>query len=429
MGRKLRHGLISLVALIGVLGLATSASARAASGHTTPRAGGSLTVYAAASLKAAFTTIGAQFDAKNGSTTKFSFGGSDTLATQIVQGAPADVFASANTTQMTVVQSKALIASTPVVFVRNRLVVIVPTGNPGHIYSLPDLGRTGVRLVLEAPTVPAGKYARAAFKVMASDAAFGPDFLMHVTGNIVSNETDVTAVVSKLTLGEGDAGVVYVTDVTPKVAPKVQTIAIPPVYNQIATYPIGVVKGSQNATLAQAFVTYVLSPAGQAVLAKDGFITASSAPKGGYSPSIQVTGLVSKTVTLSVADLQKMPATTIRATLRTDKAVLGTDTYTGVLLWSVVQASIPISNTSFKNDVLRMFVLVHATDNYQVTVSMGEISPKFGHQPILLAYANDGKPLSNGDGAVELMVPGDSLAGRDVKNIDTIVVETPLGNV
>ena len=423
---KLGQGLISIVALVGVATLAVAAPARAASRHAPVRAGGSLTVFAAASLKEAFTQLGASFGAQNHAAVTFSFGGSDMLAIQIVQGAPADVFASANMAQMTVVQKKGDLASTPAVFVRNRLMVIVPKSNPGHVYSLPDLGRPGLKLVLAAPAVPVGKYARAAFTVMANDAAFGPDFLARVEKNIVSNETDVKAVVSKVLLGEADAGVVYLTDVTPQVAPRVQEIVIPPAYNQIATYPIAVVKGSHNAALAQKFVEYVLSPAGQAVLKAHNFLSATPPPSY-YAPRIEVTGLVSQTLSLDVAALQRMPATTIRVTMRTDKASLGTHRFTGVLLDDVIQAAIPISNTSFKNDALRQFVTVGATDGYQVSVSMAEILPQFGHEQVLLAYAEDGKLLSHDDGAVELIVPGDTLAGRDVRNVNQIIVGTPLG--
>ncbi len=429
MARGIWRRLSMLGSCLGIVLLSLGGSAQAAPVHGRGHAGGTLTIFAAASLKEAFTAIGKQFDAANGSTTRFSFGGSDTLATQIVEGAPADVFASANQTQMKVVQDKGLIASTPAVFVRNRLVVIVPKGNPAHVYSLPDLGRPGLKLVLAAPAVPVGKYARAAFQVMASDAAFGSDFLARIKANIVSNETDVKAVVAKVVLGEADAGVVYVTDVTRQVAPKVTRIEIPPAYNQIATYPIAVVKGSHSAVLARKFVQYVLSPAGQDVLKEAGFITLSAASVGGYAPAVQVTGLVSKTITLGVSDLRKLPAVSDRVTLRTDKGTLGTHTFTGALLNSVVQEAIPISNTSFKNDALRMFVTIHATDGYEVSVSMAEMLPDFGHQAILLAYAEDGKPLAHSDGAVELIVPGDTLAGRDVRNVDKIVVGTPLGNI
>jgi DMSO/TMAO reductase YedYZ molybdopterin-dependent catalytic subunit len=282
-----------------------------------------------------------------------------------------------------------------------------------------------VNLVLAAPTVPVGKYARAAFQVMATDLAFGTDFLQRIQANIKSNETDVKAVTAKVSLGEADAGVVYVTDVTASVAPHVQTIVVPPPFNQIAVYPIAVTKSSQNAALAQKFVDYVQSPAGKAVLARQGFIT--EAPAGGPSSSVTITGLVSTTVTLTVADLQKLPATSVNATLRTDAGAQGTYTYTGALLYTVLQKAGPVPNTSFKNDLLRQFVTVGATDNYQVTVSMAEIAPNFGHEQVILAYARDGKPLSATEGAIRLIVPGDTLAGRWVSNVNSIVVGTPVG--
>ena len=226
-------------------------------------------------------------------------------------------------------------------------------------------------------------------------------------------------------LGEGDAGVVYVTDVTSAVTQQLQTIPIPPPYNQIATYPIAVTKPNSNAALARKFVAYVLSSAGQSVLHDAGFITSSAL--GGYSPSVQVTGLVVNPTTFTLSDLQKLPFTKVTAMLRTDTKVLGTDTYTGVLLNTVIQQTVPVTNTSFKNDALRMFVTVGATDNYEVTVGMAEILPNFGHQQILLAYAKNGQPLSKDEGALELIVPGDTLAGRDVRNVNRIVVGTPFG--
>jgi molybdate transport system substrate-binding protein len=262
-----------VVVLISVAIVAVGRPAQAARSHHDGKTGGALTVFAAASLKEAFTTIGAQFEVHDRAKVTFNFGGSDELVTQIAQGAPADVFASANLMQMKIAQDKGLIASRPTIFARNRLVVIVPRNNPGHVSRLRDLGRPGVRLVLAAPQVPVGKYARAALAAMAHDAAFGPHFLARAMANIASNETDVKAVVAKVVLGEADAGVVYVTDVTAQVAPRVHTIAIPARFNQIAQYPIAVVKGSRNPALARTFVAYVLSPAGQSVLRRSGFIS------------------------------------------------------------------------------------------------------------------------------------------------------------
>jgi molybdate transport system substrate-binding protein len=425
MRSRLQYILVSLVALIGLACVSFGGAVEGARAGSRSADSGTLTVYAAASLTAAFTTIGQAFGKANNVTVKFSFGGSDTLATQIVQGAPADVFASANQTQMNVVAQKSLVAGTPTVFARNRLVVIVPKNNPANIAFLPDLGRPGVKLVLADPTVPVGKYARAAFTVMASDDTFGPDFLARIEKNTVSNETDVKAVVSKVSLGEADAGVVYTTDVTPQVAKQVQTIAIPQPFNQIATYPIAALKASQNAAMAQKFVTYVLSPAGQAVLAQQGFLPPTAT--GAFSPSFTVSGLVQTPMTFTVADLQKLPVTTVTVTLRTDKGSQGVLSYTGVLLNTVIQQTVPITNTGNKNDILRLFATVGATDGYQTTVSMAEILPQFGNQKVLLAYKEDGKLLSQAEGAVRLIVPGDYLAGRWVSNVNSVVVGTPTG--
>ncbi len=422
--RRLR---VPLAALLGV-GLAlTGQPARAAQPHVVPQAGGTLTVYAAASLKEAFTTIGARFDKANGSTTRFSFGGSDTLATQIVQGAPADIFASANQSQMNLVVAKGLIAATPNVFVHNKLVVIVPKNNPARIYNLADLASPGVKLVLAAPTVPVGKYARAAFAVMAHDAAFGPDFLTRIKDNTVSNETDVKAVAAKVEVGEADAGVVYVTDVTPKAAPQVTEVPIPAAYNQVATYPIAPMKSAANPSLARAFVSYVLSAPGQLVLKQDRFLTVLGTPLHRYAPTVTVTGLVTTTTTYTVADLRRLPSTTVTATMRTKTANLGTARYTGVTLSTLIDAAAPITNAGYKNDVLRDFVTIGGTDGYEVSVSLAEILPQFGHEKVLLAYLKDGRALAPRDGAFELIVPGDILAGRDVANVNSIVVQTPYG--
>ena len=421
---KRRHvtvpALLAFVLIAGSTGAVRAAQpARHVANH------GSITVFAAASLKAAFTTLGTTFSQANDVTVRFNFGGSDTLAQQIVQGAPADVFASANQAQMTVVQGKNLIAGTPTVFTRNRLVVVVPTSNPKHIYNLPDLGNPDVNLVLAAPSVPVGKYARQAFQVMASDSAFGPDFLKRIQQNTKSNETDVSAVLAKVTLGEADAGVVYVTDAA-TVPGKVQTIDIPDPFNQIAVYPIAVTKNAGNSTLAQKFVSYVLSSTGKQVLAKLGFIT--SLPVATYAPSLSVTGLVSTPLTLTASDLQKLPNTTDTVTLRTDTGKTTISSYTGPLLYTVLQqAGLVLNTASFKNDALRQFVTIVGSDNYQVTVSLAEILPTFGNQRIILAWAKGGKPLGQDEGAVRLIVPNDTLAGRYVTNVTQVVVGTPAG--
>jgi molybdate transport system substrate-binding protein len=231
----------------------------------------SITVFAAASLHEAFTAAGPAFTKATGTAVTFSFAGSDSLEQQLAQGAPADVFASANESQM----QKAVtagIASDPKTFARNRLVIVVPKGNPAKIASAADLAKSGVKVVFAAPTVPVGAYTRAGLKKLDGRPGYAPDFDAAVEKNVVSNELDVKAVATKISLGEGDAGVVYATDVAP-LGTSVETIAFPPDSVAEATYPIAVVKTAPNAKGAQAFVDFILSPAGQAFLKARGFLS------------------------------------------------------------------------------------------------------------------------------------------------------------
>lgn len=228
-----------------------------------------LTVFAAASLTDAFTEIGAAFDAANpGVTTTFNFAGSQALGTQIEEGAPADVFASANKTQMDAVIAASLITEgTQQNFLTNKLVVILPADNPAALEKLEDLANPGIKLVLAAEEVPVGKYSREAFDLM--NGSFGNDFKDNVLANVVSNEDNVKQVVAKVQLGEADAGIVYTSDAI--AAPDLKTIEIPADLNVIAKYPIAPLVNSENADLAAKFIEYVLSAEGQAVLAKWGF--------------------------------------------------------------------------------------------------------------------------------------------------------------
>ena len=233
-----------------------------------------LTVFAAASLTDAFNAIGKNFSAANpGTTVTFNFAGSQQLAQQIGQGAPADVFASANNAQMSVViKSGQVISGTPRTFVRNRLVVIYPTANPGGLTKLQDLAKPGLKLVLADKSVPVGGYALDFLAKASASPDFTATFSQTVVANVVSYETDVKQVLAKVVLGEADAGIVYTTDVTPDAAAKVGRLDIPDALNTIATYPIATIKSSPNAALAQKFVDYVLAPDGQAVLVQWGFI-------------------------------------------------------------------------------------------------------------------------------------------------------------
>lgn len=235
-----------------------------------------LTVFAAASLQEAFTALGDTLEHQRpGLKVIFNFSGSQTLALQVQQGAPADVFASADDHWMNLVKDSGHVAGTPHVFAHNQLVVIVPVSNPGHVDRLSDLGRPGLKLVLAAEAVPAGKYARTVMTNLARLPGFGADFATRVNANIVSNEENVKSVVTKVRLREADAGVVYGTDVTPDVAEDVRTLGIPPEANVTADYPIAVLAHAPDSADAQAFVNLVLSPKGQRVLASRGFTPVS----------------------------------------------------------------------------------------------------------------------------------------------------------
>ncbi|HEX8990793.1 MAG TPA: molybdate ABC transporter substrate-binding protein [Anaerolineales bacterium] len=237
----------------------------------TTRARRSLTVFAAASLTGAFGDIGKAFEAADpGVTVVFNFAGSQALRTQIEQGASADIFASADHKNMDVLVSENLIAGGKYQdFADNRLVVILPQRNPANIQTLQDLARPGIKLDLADASVPVGNYARQALTNLGKDSRYGSDFGTKVLANVVSNETDVKQVVSKVDLGEADAGIVYVTDA--RAASDLKTIPIPDSFNVVAKYPIAVVAKAPNAGLAAEFIAYVLSADGQAVLEKWGF--------------------------------------------------------------------------------------------------------------------------------------------------------------
>lgn len=228
-----------------------------------------LTIFAAASLTDAFTEIGAGFEAANpGITVTFNFAGSQALRTQIEEGAPVDVFASASGKEMdTLVTGGSVTKDVPQIFLTNKLVVILPANNPAALTKLEDLGRPGIKLVLAAEEVPVGKYARQALNLM--NGSYGADFKEKVLANVVSNEDNVKQVVAKVQLGEADAGIVYISDSI--AAPELKSIEIPSELNVIAKYPIAPLTQSKNADLAATFAKYVLSSEGQAVLQKWGF--------------------------------------------------------------------------------------------------------------------------------------------------------------
>jgi molybdate transport system substrate-binding protein len=233
-----------------------------------------LTVLGAASLTESFTELGKLFESQNeGVTVTFNFAGSQQLAQQLGEGADADVFASASKKYMdAAIESKRVNADAATTFVKNRLVVIFPKSNPAGLTELKDLAKTGLKLDLADKVVPVGQYSLDFLDKAVKDPGFDPQFKNNVIKNVVSYEDNVKTVLNKIVLGEADAGIVYVTDITPDAATKVSTIEIPDALNTIANYPIAPISDSKNPELAQAFVALVLSPDGQAVMAKYGFI-------------------------------------------------------------------------------------------------------------------------------------------------------------
>lgn len=241
--------------------------------HASAQGSRTLTVFAAASLTDAFTQIAADFEAQNPNVeVVLSFGGSSQLATQILEGAPADIFASANLRQMQTLVDEGLTVDAPQVFARNRLVLIVPADNPANIRYLRELANDGVKLVLAAPAVPVRDYTDAMLDEMAASRLYGAAYRDAVLANLVSEEDNVRQVAAKVALGEADAGIVYLSDVTPDIQDDVQLILIPDRLNTLAEYPIAVLTSAADAALAAAFVEYVLSDAGQAVLGSWNFV-------------------------------------------------------------------------------------------------------------------------------------------------------------
>lgn len=269
-----------LLPLLAFLAACSGANSSAEDGATPtgmvadlPVIEGEVTIFAAASLTEAFTEMKAELETANaGATITLNFAGSSALRTQLAEGAPADVYASADEANMDGAQADGTIDGEPRIFAENRLVAIVPSDNPAGIEALADLAQPGIKLVLAQAQVPIGIYSRQALEKMAQDPQFGAAFDDQVLANLVSEEANVKQVVAKVQLGEADAGIVYASDVTPAVRPDVKIIDIPDDFNVLAEYPIAVVAEAPNAEGAAAFIEYVLSPAGQSILSGFGFI-------------------------------------------------------------------------------------------------------------------------------------------------------------
>ena len=245
---------LTLIAAVGCASSSPSTSASTASAAARQ----SVTVFAAASLTEAFTDEQAALPNLD---VTYSFAGSDALVTQIQNGAPADVIATASDATMKTLIDAGLV-ETPTTFARNQLEILVQPGNPKHIATIADLARTDITFVTEAATVPAGKYAAQMLQAAG------------ITAHPVSEETDVKSAVARVTSGEADATVVYTTDVLAAGA-RGEGVEIPAAQNVIANYPIAVVKATTRHAAALAFVNAILGSDGQANLERHGFLRAA----------------------------------------------------------------------------------------------------------------------------------------------------------
>jgi molybdate transport system substrate-binding protein len=244
---------------------ATSAPATAAPAN--------LTIFGASSLTAVLAKVKTTYEAANpGTTLTISTDSSTALETKIEQGAPADVFLSADTANPQKLVDDGYGVGPVTKFAGNLLTIIVPLGNPAGIQTPVDLAKSGVKIVTCGPTVPIAKYAAQLVANLATQPGYPADFVAKYNANVVSQQDNVSAVVSQIALGDGDAGIVYATDA--KTSTQVTTVAIPAAANVPATYGGVVVKASTNLAAAQAFLTWLAGPDGQAVLASFGFLPA-----------------------------------------------------------------------------------------------------------------------------------------------------------
>lgn len=231
-----------------------------------------ITAFTAASLTGAFGEIGQIYKNETGIGVVFNFDGSQALRTQIENGAYADIFVSANKKQMNAIKADGLMNnSSVIIFTKNRLSLIVPRDNPGKVGNLTDLAKPGLKIVIGTKDVPVGDYAMQIINKLGNDSSFGPEYKKNVLANVVSQETNVNYVVTKVALGEADVGFAYVSDITEDLASKVTKVDIPDEYNVIAEYPIGVLKDSKYPAESEKFIALVTSDAGKAILEKYGF--------------------------------------------------------------------------------------------------------------------------------------------------------------
>ena len=267
MGLRTRLTVVALLAIVA----GCNSSAATSPTATSPLPAGpdvSLTVFAASSLKDVFTALGNAWDPHK--QMRNSFDSSSALAAQIQQGAPADIFASADTKNPDALVAAGLTLGPTVPFAGNVLLIIVPSDNPAHIASPADLAHPGVRIVAAGPDVPITRYADQAVANLAKLSGYPAGYAATVAGNVVSREDNVAAVVAKIALGEGDAAIVYATDA--KTSAKVTAIPIPAAANVVATYAAVALTSGTNQFFAKGFLNWLGGPVAQGIMADDGFL-------------------------------------------------------------------------------------------------------------------------------------------------------------
>jgi len=234
-----------------------------------------LTVFCGAGLTGALSEIGGVYENATNISVEFNFDGVPALRSQIEQGAYADILVSANLKHMNALKSEGFINNSTVeVFARNKVAIIVPNDNPASITGLTDLASPGVKILMGTKDLPAGDYALQVLDKLAADPEYGPAYRESVLSNVVSQETTVNRIVSKIALGEADAGFAFISDVSPQMVGKVTRILIPEKYNVVGDFPVAVLSQSKYPVEAQAFLDMIMSTEGQSILGKYGFIPA-----------------------------------------------------------------------------------------------------------------------------------------------------------
>ncbi len=263
------------------------------SSQTTIAQSPEIIIFAASSLTDSFSALAEQFEQEYNVQITLNFAGSSTLAAQLLQGAPVDVFASANPQQMQSIIDDNLIDENAVtIFAENELIIIVPSDNPANIESAQDLATDNVKLVLAAPSVPIREYSNQLLESLIP--IYGNGYVDDVFDNLVSEESNVRQIAARVTLGEADAGIVYRTDVTPDIAEDVLVINVPKGTSPRANYLIAPLSESENLETARLFIEFVLSESGQSILSEWGFCSPQAqspelTPEAEITPEIEVT--------------------------------------------------------------------------------------------------------------------------------------------